>query len=503
MAHVKPYRWADAHAGRVDRGEVASMQQHAECCVRCAGERDRIGRAIDSFADIRATEAPPVHWDHIGARVYWVTSSERRLAERGARRGDSRIYPRFAFLPPALAAAAAIARWWISAGSSQRGEMAGVEPPAQHSFQPVANQPQPAAPPLDSPPQLRGVVTFLQGPVAVDGATLRFDQLVQSGAHIVTGQGRVTIQFAEGSGFTLQPQSTATLHRFDERAVEVHVVGELIASIARGSGQTFTVVAGKHRVQVLGTIFQVRHREDRLEVACSRGRVAITGDSEQINIVKAGEVARMIGRGISRDTLDVGEIGAMDRAVPQMPTWTGAEDLRNASSRLDIAPSAKQPVAVTIDGITIGQAPFVLRVTPGRHHVKAEGSSASGVSTGSWIEVEAGSSVRPVLTDSSIKTSLARPSRTNKMSRRQRQIRRILDKSPWFDVCMWPLRKQGIAEGAFISLDIGIGKRGEIRHLNVLDSNLPGAGEQCIREAVDRFEFGPGPAATTRYRISL
>ena len=103
--HVAPHRFADALAGRLNPAEVAAIQRHVESCPSCLSARERIEHAVDAFADIREAEAPNLHWDHIGARIYWVTSSERRGSEAPAR-----LWP---VLIPGLAAAVIAVLWFV------------------------------------------------------------------------------------------------------------------------------------------------------------------------------------------------------------------------------------------------------------------------------------------------------------------------------------------------------------------------------------------------------
>ena len=334
-------------------------------------------------------------------------------------------------------------------------------------------------------------MTFLQGDVEHGDEAIGFDDLIVRGSRLATHVGRVTIQYADNSGFTLGPNSTLAVERFDHTAVVLHVEGEIIADITRRSaGQQFVVVAGEREVRVRGTIFKVVQRKERFEVACSRGAVVIANGRDEIDL-KAGELARFVGNGIRRGPLPVDQSDELEHAVPRLPTWSEAEALQKTSSRLDIAPSAKEP-AIQVDGITVGKGPFALRVTPGRHHVQLSGT------TGQWVELQAGSSHKPPLKEA-VET---RPTRKRE-SRRRTEIRRVLDKRLWIEACARPLRKQGIAKGGFVTLEIAVGTRGEIRYLNVLDSNLPNSSEQCIRNAADRLVFPAGPNSVVRYRITL
>ena len=68
--------------------------------------------------------------------------------------------------------------------------------------------------------------------------------------------------------------------------------------------------------------------------------------------------------------------------------------------------------------------------------------------------------------------------------------------------CFASLEKQGLAEGAFATFDIGVNRDGSLGHLNVGEDNVPSAVTHCLRAAVDGVSLPVGPKAVIRYKIS-
>ena len=315
--HIAPHRLADAVSGRASGRERSRIERHVAGCARCAAAHERLERARLAMADIASTPAPDLGWDHIGVRVYWSTSSARHKALRARQRGwQPSTLAGLSALGLAAAAGFALTLW------SSQGEWADSVPPV--ASVPAADMsgqaltPAPAAPSAspDVPagPPLRGVVTFASGAVSVDGAEPRpiagtmgidvsalFSSAIVRGAHLRTGGGRLVVQFGPASGLALQPGSSVRLIRFDDSAVEIAVdEGAVEVEVShRRRGQTFTVVAGRHRVEVLGTAFQVAHRAGDFDVQCARGQVLITDDESRHGGVEPASSSRCWSRACS------------------------------------------------------------------------------------------------------------------------------------------------------------------------------------------------------------
>ena len=483
MGHVPPHRWADALAGRLSSAQRDKQEAHAASCSACAAARARVLEARAACADITAADAPDLHWDHIGARIYWVTSSERRAAGRDD--GRSRRRSRLVLAGGLAVACAALALVVLHpGGDDDKADVVGAAPA------PLPSPPTPAVEvaPIPATP-LSGVVVFARGDVSVDGAPLQFDEVVSPGARLSTGNGSVAVQFAADSSFKLAPESSLHLRAFDDRRVELVVEGTVVVDLARRSEeQHFAVVAGGRAVTVRGTAFRVEHRDGGLDVACLHGRVEVS-DGDASVAVEAGQrvhyaAADMVGARRARD-LRSEEVVTLEHSVvvPMLPAWPEAAALFATSGVLRLAGRDGQPVKV--DGVDRGKSAFMLRVMSGRHHVEIDGRAR-------WVELAAGDRVEALPGD-----------RVADRKLRRSQLAQVLGKDNRVRRCLRPLVKQGLAVGSYLSLGVGVGQSGRISHLNILETNLPSDISRCVRDQVDLITLPPGPEITLRYRLSF
>ena len=400
MSHIAPHRLADAIAGRASARESVRVERHLSGCERCAAARDRLVRARSAMDDLVSQSAPELGWDHIGVRVYWSTSSARHAALREKQRPWWRRPPVLA-VSGALGLAAA-AGFALTLRTSSGRWASPADPGAQpRAAAPTRAPASPAAVPrTPAVPSLRGVVTFASGAVALDGSAPRADiddsalfaSAIVEGAHLRTGEGRLVVQFGPSSGFALTPRSSVKLRRFDDRAVELAVEeGAVEVQVTRRrTDQSLVVVAGRHRVSVQGTAFQVAHREGHLDVECAHGRVVVSDGASEVSLA-AGEQLKVLQQSLLaralRRAIDAQRLSSMeDRlARPLLPAWTDSVALFDTSSMVDVAAPAGR--AVRVDGIEVGEGSFLLRVMSGRHHLEVA-SGSGGFGGGAWVEAE-------------------------------------------------------------------------------------------------------------------
>ncbi len=388
--HVAPARWAQLGRGEVREGDRARMLAHADGCDACARGRDRVLGAVDAFAAIRATPAPELGWDHIRARVYWATSSERRSRERTAEFARVRRR-RWALALVAVAAAGAAGVMIASAGSDEPR----VAPPP-----PVVAI---APPPAPVPAALRGVVTLAVGRVALDRAASPTEVMagaVTAGSALTTLDGRVAVQFGEGSGFAIGPRSTVTVRRFDAAAIELAIVGdgELAIEVApRAPGQRFVVDVGDRIVEVRGTAFEIRHRDGATEVACAHGLVAlidertgaevVVGKAQTLTLDDRAPVAGQAAR-----ALDAAGVQALLAELgPRLPGWTDPAGIDRTSGPLAVrAPVGR---AVRVDGVVVGAGEVAVRVMAGATWSRPS-SPAARSARAKWVTTATGALTR-------------------------------------------------------------------------------------------------------------
>lgn len=545
--HIAPHRLALAVAGRVTARDASRIADHLAACDRCSRAAHRLEGTRAAMRAIAAQPDPELRWDHIGARIYWSTSSARYAALRHADRPWWRRWPVALGLGLAVAGAATLAVvFGLGAGRGAGGGAAGTTA-ASRGAQAERAQPTPGAnPAASSSPHpatpLEGVVTFARGDVTLGGKPVRvadlFARQLGPGAHLATrAHGRVVVQFGRGSGFVLGPNTSLELRRFDQRAVELAVDGTVEVEVSRRApGQTFAVVAGHHRVSVRGTGFRVESRDRQLDVVCAHGLVVVTGDEGGDD----GEVSLGPGQTVHlwrqtllrharRQPVDPARLAALDRSLagPLLPAWTEPRALFDTSSTLTL--EAGPGRRVRVDGDVVGEGDFSLRVMSGRHHLEVAGARG-GWGKGAWVVAAPGArqvaragadgavhatpagepggaaetpdtGARQDAHDAAQAAQEASPRAARRV--RRAQLDQALVGSAGTHRCMSPLEKRDLVAGSFIVFDIGIDGGGTQAHLNVVDSNVPPEVERCLRQVVDGLALPAGPAATLHYRLSF
>lgn len=522
--HVAAHRMADAAAGRTGEREAARIKQHVDDCAQCSRQAERLARARGAMNDIAGTPAPELGWDRIGVRLYWENSSARHAA---LRRQDRSPWPRRITLGVSGGALLAMGAFVVVT------LLADQPAPRRAAAPPEATVPAAATSGHAAlvPAAMRGVVTFASGQASIDGApadmTALFDRPIGAGTRLESSpDGRLVVQFGHESGFALGPGSALELRRFDEQGVELEVIdGSLDVEVSkRLPGQTFTVIAGRHRVSVRGTAFRVAHHDGELEVACSHGQVLVTDGASEVAL-DAGQQIRLLRQVMlaraARRQIDPERLAELEATLsgPLLPAWTEPRALFDTSSIIEVAASPGQEVR--LDGIDVGQGAFVLRVMSGRHKLQVADDKGD-YGAGAWIEAGPGErrSARArrdgavrlgpvVMTEaSSAEVGEQGPRSSAEATRAARRARRIqlaaaLDGSGPALQCMEPLEKRDLVAGSFIVFDVGINADGSQGHLNIAESNVPAEVERCLRRVVDAVELPPGAAATVRYKLAF
>lgn len=490
MSHVAPTRFADALAGRLSPAERAADDAHARGCPRCAAVQARVARASDSFASIRALPAPELPWDAVRARVHWAVSKEKRLGT-----GEPVARRRGPWAIAGLAVAAGITALVVTRADA----------PAPIAHAPAARliaETPPVARPRPAP--LVGLVSRSAGEIRVDGAPVPdlYAHALGAGRVLATGEGRVDIQFGDGSAVALGPHSTVELRRFDAEAVELVVRGTLDVEVApRAPGQRFVVIAGDREVLVRGTQFRVEHGPAGTAVACRHGLVVVRDPQAEVEVGAARRIALPAAAPLSParvEPLTVDELDVLAAATPlRGPLWDPAA-LLASSAPLSIEGSAR---AVRLDGVEIGFAPLVVRVMPGRHTVEAT-DSAGRFRRAGWVDVAApapGATVPPARL--ALPTEPRTGASTASSEQRRRQLQGGIDRTR-LGRCLRSIAKSGLT-GTYVQIEIAVDASGAVEYLNVIDTDLPSATTRCVQKVLDGVRFGRGASASWRERIDL
>jgi FecR-like protein len=489
--HIAPHRWADAWAGRVTDVERAAMDEHAASCTRCARARDRVTRASDSFVAIRSQSAPELSWDAVRAKVHWSVSTEKHARLRV----PARPHMRWFAAGSVLAGAAAIGLLTGPIGAVKSAPIANA---------PTTNTDGSARPPLVAPifappAPLVGLVNRATGDVLVDGLkpTDLFGRRLAAGDVITTGDGRVDVQFGEGSAFAIGTRSKLELRHFDAKLVELVVEGTVDITVApRARDQRFLVIAGDRTVEVRGTQFRVRHDNAGTAVACHHGAVAVRDGQGQLEVTTARHVDVAAGHTVVTEKvapMSADDVTALGDATPMtLPLWD-PETLTNTSAPLEIATAGRHEVRV--DGVELGQAPMRVRVLPGRHTVDVADNNGRFRRAG-WVDVPAPSSGKAARLEVS-----AEPPATHNVSERHRQFLARLDRGR-IAACARANAKQGL-RGGMVTIEIGVDERGNRNYMNVLDDDVGGFARSCILTVLKDMQFPPGAKAEWHERIDL
>ena len=484
MSHVAPHRWADALAGTLDEAERAEMDRHAATCAVCAKARARVLRASQTFPAIRAQQAPDVGWDSIRARVHWSVSTAKHARVR---------LPWFAGRRRILLAGGALVAAGL-AGVLVAHRSSSPTPIATHDRSIVA----PSAPRVAA---VTGLVSRVAGDVMIDGirpdGAHLFDRVLGAGTVLATGDGRIDVQFGEASAFALGPRSTLELRRFDAETIELAVEGTIDLEVApRAKGQRFFVVAGDRTVEVRGTQFEVSHGSSGTKVACRHGLVAVRDARGEVEVATARKLDVGAGHAVDHEhavPLSADELDQLARATP----WAapGFEHLAAASSPLAIATAGKHDIRV--DGIELGEAPFQMRVMPGRHTIEAA-DRAGRFRRAGWVDVGAAHAARFEAKPVAETVTEAAPS--TGVAVRTKQLTAGIDRMR-IKACLRPALKQGVSETS-VELELSVDASGAVGFLN-LDSDLPSAMSTCIHDVLADVRFVPGPAAQWRQKLDL
>lgn len=464
--HVRPEKWADAFAGKLDASLVDDMERHADDCERCAKARDRVQRASASFPALREQSSPELPWDTIRARVHWSVSKERRDKQRKPSRTPWLI-------AGALAAgglAFYVAREPVSAPKPTRA------PVAHHELAPQA------------PAPVVGVVSRLAGQVMIDGVRRddAFARTLGAGTVLATADGHIDVQFGADSAFALAPRSTLELRHFDANLIELVVQGTVDITVApRAPHQRFLVVSGDTTVEVRGTQFRVHNDGKSTNVACRHGRVVVRDTRGETEVA----TARKLTAG-TVSALSVEELDELASATPAtLPAWTDATSVVQTSSALEIATVGKREVRV--DGVELGEAPLRVRVMPGRHTVETADSAGHFRRSG-WVDVSADKAARLVVQ--------AEAAPTGGAAERRRQLHAGIDHERLAQ-CTRAIAKAGLS--AYVNVELSVDATGAVEFLNIIDTDLASSTSACVREVLSDVRFRPGAAATFRDKIDL
>jgi ferric-dicitrate binding protein FerR (iron transport regulator) len=148
---------------------------------------------------------------------------------------------------------------------------------------------------------LAGLAALLALAVALPlGIAWHHRGAVQLEAGHATGPGaRERLSLPDGSTVWLNVSSRAVVRYTGARRDVVLEAGEALFTVSRDERRPFEVAAGPVRVRALGTAFNVRLREDAVEIAVRHGRIAVApaaGPGTSITLEAGERTTFSIGR---------------------------------------------------------------------------------------------------------------------------------------------------------------------------------------------------------------
>jgi hypothetical protein len=378
MGHVAPEKIADYLGGRLSGRKRERLEAHLEACASCRTVQLRVQNAVETLRDLAGAQAPSsssVGSARIEATLRWTTRQVPKYAP---------ARPWRIALVGALAAAAAVVvvikRPWRHAPS----------PAAKTELAQTAVQPR-EAPPIE---RLDAVVTLRSGDVRVGGAPLDARRHVGQGEALTTGAGaRVAIQWGEGSGALLAPQSELHLARLESRAQELDLArGKVGVRVGpHQPGEALRVLTRDHEVTVHGTWFNVACDVHGTTIEVLEGVVEVSsreGDGSSTRVAAPERAFFPRGRGAPEGTrvLSGKEAGALRLAGEMgLLAWTSAVRIDETTGLLDVATTP--PAQLAADGIPFGQTPLMLRRVRGRHLIELSRPGFATISR--WVTVGA------------------------------------------------------------------------------------------------------------------
>lgn len=155
---------------------------------------------------------------------------------------------------------------------------------------------------------------------------------------------KTMIDLPDHSEVTLNALSTISYNKKDWSSVrDVALIGEAYFKVAKG--ESFNVITEIGKVTVLGTQFNVKHRDNLFEVVCYEGSVQVSHEST-IKILKPGDSFLILD----------GKFIAKEKETSNNPSWINNESYFQSMPFAHVIREFERQYAVTINSQHIDQA---------------------------------------------------------------------------------------------------------------------------------------------------
>jgi len=303
-----------------------------------------------------------ISWKHIEAQLHWKLSKENQEPEK-TRRWRPVL---------ALAGAAALGAFigimvFSNVGEMLTGETPGVTDPGHVAVKPTA-----PAKVVDE--ELAAVVTMARGDVfrkssKGDKAPLNLSRPLLQGDRAITGDGRLAMQWEEGTGLRMVPSTELALSKLGSSELLLELdKGKIYVQVKkRKPHQRFQVLADGIRATVKGTHLAVGLNDGQVEVEVFTGLVAVEsvhGAWKSVD-VPAGHRVQMPVNSRTRPTLQkVSESPSV--SLLNLQPWTSFQRVMAETGLMKVR--SKPPGAeLRLDSRVLGDTNLQVRSTFTRH----------------------------------------------------------------------------------------------------------------------------------------
>lgn len=380
MGHLHPKKIADYQKGRLVGGARDKVERHLKECAACRTVHLRTENALLALKDIGegGLPVPSLSSARIEATLRW-TRSNRSL-------DPVRLWGLGLGLTAAAACALLVFAWhpWRKAPVA--------------SAPVIANAPVQVAPPAPKPQALSALVTLVGGEAQIARGDAAAQQVnpktpLAAGDVLTTAaDGRLGLQWGEGSGALLSQKSSLKLAQLEPKAQSFELSrGQVSVRVGpHQPGEALNVLSPYHNVTVHGTWFVVAADAKGTTIEVLEGVVEVSareGDGSSTKIAAPQRAFFPRGQGVAATAraLTGREAAALRLAnemglLPQWSTFDHALDVTGI-----LAVSSTPPAKLVVDGVAFGQTPLGLRRAHGRHLVELSRPGFATISR--WVTV--------------------------------------------------------------------------------------------------------------------
>jgi hypothetical protein len=381
MGCLHPKKIADYQKGRLVGGARAKVEQHLKECATCRTVHLRTENALLALKEIGegGLPVPALSSARIEATLRW-TRSNRSL-------DPVRLWGIGLGLTAAAACALLVFAWhpWRKASV--------VTAPV------IATAPQqPVVAPAPKSMSLSALITLVGGEAQIargDAAAQQANPktpLAAGDLLTTSADGRIGLQWGEGSGALLAQKSSLKLAQLEPKAQSFELSrGQVSVRVGpHQPGEALSVLSPYHTITVHGTWFVVAADAKGTTIEVLEGVVEVSareGDGSSTKIAAPQRAFFPRGQGVAANAraLSGREAAALRTAneIGLLPSWSTLDHAMEITGILGV--TSTPPAQLVVDGVAFGQTPLGLRRAHGRHLVELTRPGFATISR--WVNV--------------------------------------------------------------------------------------------------------------------